>query len=493
VNVRAELILTIDGGGTSVKASAYSLQTHQILTGVTEEYSASYPSPELAEFDPNSWWAAVVRAVRETVQRAGASPSAYTGITCTGMRIPFLLLDAHDEPLAPGVLNVDRRGQDYLDRVRAILGPEKLYALTGHWANAKFGLPKLLWFMDRQPELWRRARHVLQFHDWLVFGLSGELVSEPSSAAMSQLVDVRKRTWAGELLDALKLDSAMFPPMVDAGTRVGGLLPAVARETGLLTGTPVYAGGGDSHMSALGAGGAHLGDVSIIGGSTTPVMLVSDEPLLDSVNVPLSSPHLRSGLWAAETNAGVTGSLYTWLRDLVAPFRSPAGGNSYALIDELAAASPLGARDLLVACANPFWGEDAWEHVPPASIVGLTAGHSLGDVARATLECVSHAVRGNLEALEASLSKPCRRIIFTGGTSRSPFAAQMLADVLGREISVADVSEPSAVAGAALIAGEEAGSVQHTVYEADPERHAAYNEHGNHYLDSFARLREALG
>jgi sugar (pentulose or hexulose) kinase len=35
--------------------------------------------------------------------------------------------------------------------------------------------------------------------------------------------------------------------------------------------------------------------------------------------------------------------------------------------------------------------------------------------------------------------------------------------------------------------------VQHTVYEADPERHAAYEEHGNRYRDLFARLQEALG
>ena len=156
----------------------------------------SYPGPNLAEFDPASWWAAILRAIRETVEKAAADPSTYVGIICTGMRIPFVLLDSDGKDLAPGVLNVDRRGQDYLGPVRSALGPERLYELTGHWANSKFGLPKLLWFVDRRPELWRRVRHVLQFHDWLVFGLSGELVSEPSSAAMSQLVDVRSRRWA---------------------------------------------------------------------------------------------------------------------------------------------------------------------------------------------------------------------------------------------------------------------------------------------------------
>lgn len=496
MSTKAELILTIDGGGTSAKVSAYSVRARHTVAGSVVEYSASYPAPTLAEFDPASWWAAVVRAVRETVENAGVDPSCYAGITCTGMRIPFVLLDRDGEALAPGVLNLDRRGQDYLDIVRAAIGPERLYELTGHWPNAKWGLPKLLWFVDRCPEVWQRVRHVLQFHDWLIFGLSGEFVSEPSSAAMSQLVDVRGRTWAEELLEAVGLDRGLFPPMADAGTRAGGLLPTFARETGLLAGTPVHVGGGDSHTSALGAGGIRPGDIAVIGGSTTPVMLTSEEVLLDPVHAPLVSPHLRPGLWAVETNAGITGILYTWLRDLAVPLArgSQAGSDSYAQIDELAAFSPLGARDLLVVSGNPFWSEGAWERVPPISIIGLTPGHSLGDVARSILECICHAARGNLEALEASLGRACGRVVFTGGTSRSPFAAQMLADVLGRPVTVAEVREPSAVAGAILVAGEEAvGTPLLTRYEPDPSRHDAYDSYGVRYRDAFARLQEAFG
>ncbi len=313
---------------------------------------------------------------------------------------------------------------------------------------------------------------------------------------MSQLVDARGRSWAEELFDAVGIDRDLFPRMTDAGTLVGGLLPAVATETGLLAGTPVHVGGGDSHISALGAGGVLAGDISVVGGSTTPVMLAAHEAPIDPVNAPLVSPHLRPGLWAAETNAGVTGVLYTWLRNMAAPLAcgEGAGTGAFAPIDELAGSSPIGARDLLVACANPFWGEEVWDHVPPISIVGLTPGHSLGDVARAILECICHAVRGNLEALEASLGHPGGRVVFTGGTSRSPFAAQMLADVLGRPVSVADRCEASAVAGAALVTGDPVPSESHhTMYAPDLVAHDTYSTHGKRYRDLFYRLQEALG
>ena len=119
MGTQGELILTIDGGGTSAKVSAYSTSSHHTVASAAVEYAANYPAPEFAEFDPGSWWAAVVRAVKLTVERASVDPSTYAGITCTGMRIPFLLLDSHGAPLAPGVLNVDRRGQGYLGRIRS--------------------------------------------------------------------------------------------------------------------------------------------------------------------------------------------------------------------------------------------------------------------------------------------------------------------------------------------------------------------------------------
>jgi sugar (pentulose or hexulose) kinase len=132
--------------------------------------------------------------------------------------------------------------------------------------------------------------------------------------------------------------------------------------------------------------------------------------------------------------------------------------------------------------------------VPPISIVGLTPGHSLGDVARAVLECICYAVRGNLEALEASSGRPAERVLFTGGTSRSPLAAQMFADVLGRSVRVAERCEASAVAGAALVTGEWADHDSPlTLYEPDLVNRGTYEAYGKRYRDLFSRLQEALG
>lgn len=487
----SDLVLTVDGGGSAVKAAVYSTRARALVAVEAAEVSAEYPSEGFAEFDTESWWDSVLAAIRRAVESAGRPPSDYLGITCTGMRIPFVLLDGDGEALAPCVLNLDRRGQAYLGEVRDALGSDELYRLTGHWPNAKLGLPKLLWYVHERPDVWRRVRHVLQFHDWLVYRLSGALVSEPSSAAMSQLLDVRRRTWAGELLDALRLSRELFPEVREGGTEVGGLLPKVALSTGLRAGTPVHAGAGDTHVAALGAGGTAPGTVAIVGGSTTPLMFASGEPRAFSVaDGPLVSPHARPGLWAFETNAGATGILYTWLRDL--PGQAQSDG--YAALDELASASPVGARGLLVAGANPFWGEAAWERLPPTTFMGVTPVHTFGDLARGVLESIAQAVRSNLDALESALGAPVGSIVFTGGASRSTLGCQLLADVLGRTVSVPAVREPAAVGGAVLVAGEDArGTPSITTYMPDEQRAHAYVEHGIRYRAAYARLQESFG
>ena len=47
----ATLVLTIDAGGSGVKASVLCVRTCQVLGSARREYRASYPEPDQAEFD----------------------------------------------------------------------------------------------------------------------------------------------------------------------------------------------------------------------------------------------------------------------------------------------------------------------------------------------------------------------------------------------------------------------------------------------------------
>jgi sugar (pentulose or hexulose) kinase len=486
---RRDLVLTIDGGGSAVKAGVVA-PDGRLLSLARRETEAIHRGPRLAELDPDAWLAAAVEAAHDAVAAAGAPASAYRGITGCAMRIPFVLVGAAGEPVAPGVLNLDDRGAPFLDEVREALGPDRLYRLTGHWPNAQLGLPKLLWFARTEPAVWARVRRVLQLHDWLLYRLCGVAASEPSSASMGQLLEVAARAWATELLDRLGIEPALFPPLHDAGCELGGLDGRFADAIGLAAGTPVHVGGGDTHVAALGAGGAVPGRIAVVAGSTTPLQLAAAEPRTDPESAPLVSAHLRPGLWALETNPGLTGMAYTWLARLRRELGG--GGDGYGGLDALAARAPLGANGLLVTAGNPGWGEEAWRRVPPLAVVNLSPRHTAGDLARATLECSCYAVGANLAPLEA-LAGRREPIVLTGGASRSELYAQMLADVLDRAVEVPAAPEPALLGGARLVLGDGALAAPPPprLYSPEPERHRRYREHAERYAATFDALRPA--
>lgn len=486
------LVLTIDAGGSGVKVNVLCTRAWTVLGSATAEYRSLHPRPGFVEFDHAAWWASIVQASAAAVGRAGADPARYLAVTCTAMRCPFVLLDREGVPVVPGVLNLDARGHAYLGAIRDALGDERLYALTGHWAANPLGLPKLLWYMHERPEVWKRVRHILQMHDWLLYELCGEMASEPSSASLGQLVDVSRRRWATDLLTALGLCLDLLPPLRDAGSYLGPLKPAVARALGLPAGLPVHVGGGDTHMACLGVGGVADGEVVIVNGSTTPIQLTVSTPLRDVTQRPWVSAHLWPGFWAVEMNAGATGMMYRWLRDLTTALQ-PAPTPSYEALDRLAAESPLGARDLLMTVPNPHWSERAWQRQPPGTLFGLTHGHTLGDLARATMESVCYAIRGNLEQLDMVHGHPMSEVTLTGGAGLSPLWSQMLCDVLGRTLKVPQVAQPAAVAGGRLLLNERGlgrvGETACTVYQPDAARHRAYQPYQERYL----RVHHELG
>jgi sugar (pentulose or hexulose) kinase len=132
--------------------------------------------------------------------------------------------------------------------------------------------------------------------------------------------------------------------------------------------------------------------------------------------------------------------------------------------------------------------------VPPTTFLGLTPGHSLGDMARAVLESICYAVRSNFDALLTDETVEVDAVRFTGGASRSALGAQMMADVLGRPVDVPDLGEPGAAGGAALVVGSDAlGDPRVRTFFPDPECHEAYRALAAHNLDCYRRLQEQFG
>ncbi len=489
-----DLVLTLDIGSGSSRALIYSISREEVIAAASRSAEIGHPQPHRAEFEPAMWRQAALEAMTEAISHASRPAEDYLGITVTSLRQGFVLIDGEGAPLGPGILNYDRRGALGIPRLQEKCSLEELYALTGHWHAPELTLPKLIYFQDYEPEIWAKVDKFLFVHDWMIYELTGEIGTSATMACAGQMADVKNGTWAFDLLADLDIPDRMLPALLETGTLIGGLKEDVAHQTGLPASTPVFVGGGDAQFGSLGAGGMQPGSIVIVGGSTTPLLLTTDTFMMDPKRYPWVSTHLAPGLWAVEMNAGATGLLYKWFRDTFGTNQveeaEKRGLSPFEGLNELALKAPLGTKDLRAIASSPRWAQDTWEKKAPFVFLGFSTGHSLGDFARAILESVCYAVRGNFEELERMWGMKLKKIIYTGGTASPVFWAQMMSDVLGRPIYVPEIEQSAGSAGAQIVLwglGDDAVISPPGYREYQPHEGAA-SEYQHHYEDYVTRF-----
>ena len=101
-------------------------------------------------------------------------------------------------------------------------------------------------------------------------------------------------------------------------------------------------------------------------------------------------------------------------------------------------------------------GAPYWDRTATGVVTGVTGGTTRAHLARAALEAVAHQVADVVEAVESDGGARIDVLHADGGATASAPLMQAQADLLGRAVVVADVSEASAL-GAALLAARTLG------------------------------------
>ena len=485
-----EIVVTLDIGGSGVKAGCFDLSGGVATTATVVPYPSADTEDE-GTFDPNVWAETAIAALAQLVARCSALPHHYLGITVSAIRIPFVLLDADQRVVGPSLLNRDRRALPIVNDLVASIGHRKLHSTTGHWGAPEFGLPKLAWIQRTYPAAWEQVRTIIQLHDWFIFRLCGAIASEASSAAMSQMMDISAGTWAYDLLASeCGVRGEMMPEFAAAGTQAGGLLRTVADQAGLPAGLPVHLGAGDTHMSALAAGGQTSGCPVVVAGTTGPTQLSVES----AANLDTWFPLLVSSLpgttgWALESNAGPTGEIVDRLNDL-----TELSGTSLqaALAARGFAVDYAGdhSEPLTVLAGNPFFGPSGWRVWPAPAVFGLAPRHTGADLLDAARSGTCLAFSEVLNQLSSAFEFRGDMVIATGGMSRSATWSQALADVTGRSVLVREPDQVSGLAGAALVAGISVESalrhLEPARYTPDPTRYADLQRSAEGYRRLYA-------
>jgi xylulokinase len=437
------LLIGIDLGTTGCKAVVYDENGAALGEGYLE-YGLITLSDVMIEQDPHAWWDLTRRAVELALSAPGIDRRAVRGIAVSSQGISFVLLDKAGRPLGNAINWLDGRATAECEQITRRFSAEHLFRVTGKRVAPFYVLPKLLWIRDHQPEVWRRARRVLMGHDYLVYRLCAEQLTDHSMAGGTLLYDLHGLDWSQELLDAFGIPRHLLPPLRWSGTPAGTLLPSVAGELGLSPDVVVAVGGQDQKCAALGAGIAD-GAATVSLGTASAIEQVLDQPATDpAMRIP-TFPFVRPGRWVLEGVVGTAAGSLRWYRDTMAP------GVPYGVLDDEAAAAAPGSGGVLFYPHLGGAGSPHWLSAARGAFHGLSLATTRGHLTRAVLEGVAYQVRSNLAVTE-QIGGPVDRVILFGGGARSGLWREIIGDVLGRPVAWTPTAETAGL-GAAMLAG----------------------------------------
>jgi len=466
-----DLVIGIDSSTSATKAIAWDRQGRVVAEG-RASIALDNPHPGWFEQDAGEWWTSTVTALRQVTEKIDAARIA--GIGISNQRETFSVFTEDGTPLRPGMVWLDERARAQQKRFGERFGPERLHEISGKPLDITPCLHRMIWLREIEPAVLGRAERIAEVHGYLTFKLTGEWATSMASADPMGVLDMKRRDWSKDILDAAGIDPAMMLRLVAPGDQSGTVSAAAAAATGLKPGTPVIAGGGDGQCAGTGAGvsAAHPGrayvnlGTALVSGSYGRDY-VHDRAFRTEIAVAdegyIFETCLRSGTF-----------LVDWLAREV--LRAEAGKQKelIAALEAEAATSPIGAHGVVVVpywqgCMTPYWDSAA-----RGVIAGLSGSTRRGDVYRAFLESIA------LE--QATCAINVERATGTG------IDHYILADATGRTVQRSETVEASSL-GAAIAAAKGAGWYK-SIAEAtdamagrpirsfapDPKRSARYAE-----------------
>ncbi len=463
-----DLVVAIDVGTSGVRSMVSDTEGRVVARGY-EEFKSEYPHPSWVEQDADAWWRTACSTLKRCLSSEGVSPERVAAVSVTNQRETIVPVEEDGSPLRRAIVWQDRRTVAECQWLREHVTPETIYSVTGLTVDPYFSAPKLLWLKTHEPDVFRAAHKFLLVHDFVVHRLCGEYVTDYSNASRTMLFDIARGQWSETLLGQMGITPELLPRAVPSGTQVGEVGPDAARETGLATGTPVVAGGGDQQCAALGVGVVRPGSVKATTGTGTFLLAFSQSVRLDPGRRLLCSRHVVPDTFVVEASMFTTGAALRWFRDNLAPKECEQArqeaSDPYDLLMELAATAPPGAGGVLhiphfVGAGAPHWNPHA-----RAVFAGIALGHSRAHLLRAVLEGVAMEIRTNVEVMR-SIGIPVRELRVTGGAARSRFWMQVQSNVLGVPIVRTALEEATSL-GAAVLACIGAGIFQSAVEAVD--------------------------
>lgn len=352
--------------------------------------------------------------------------------------VDFGLIDSEGKLMENPVHYRDARTAGLVDEAFKTMPKEKLYGITGIQFMELNTLFQLISLKKYRPWMLERADKMLFMPDLFGYMLTGKMCAEYSIASTSQLIDLDKRTWSKEILDAFGIKESVFAPLVKPGTVLGELSKEICEECGVDP-VPVISVCGHDTQSAITSVPCEDGDFAFLSSGTWSLFGTElDKPIVNetSMNINItneggfdgSTGFLKNiiGLWLIQE------SRRQWKRE----------GKEYSYAD----------LEKLALAAEPFKcfiDPDAPEFVPHGNIpervrefcrkTGQYVPETVGEIMRCIYESLAMKYRLTFEKLRECTERDYPVIHVIGGGTKDGLLCQMTANSCDRTVKAGPI------------------------------------------------------
>lgn len=501
VNHNEKFLLGVDIGTNESKGVLINMNFCPVAT-YSVPHAMENPLPNHFEMDAEIWWSDFCKICTGLMEAAQAAPEQIIGVGTSVMGCDCIPVDETCTPLRKAILyGIDARSAPQIEALTRELGEEGVTAMFGHKPASDDIATKILWVKENEPEVYRKTYKFLTGSSYMTAKLTGRYTID-SYLAKAAFRPIYRQDGSYNEVDGPRFCRAdQMAEIGDVTDIAGGITEAAAAECGLLPGTPVIVGTGDSTAESIAGGLVSPGTLFVQLGSTLFYVYCLKEHMdaCDKDHFPGSNPFTIPGSFAATGGTNCAGTLTKWVRDIYYTAEVEAshhgGADAYSIMAEEAGEVPAGSNGLIML--PYFYGERSPIHDPKARGVmfGLTGNHTRREITRAALESVGYSLGSHIRLFARHGLVP-DSIIVAGGGTKNPVWMQILADVAGMPVQVTEPWQTASYGDACMAAIgcgilEDFSALKKAIplsrpVMPDPQRHALYQR----YLDLYENLYE---
>ncbi|WP_208586999.1 gluconokinase [Gracilibacillus suaedae] len=469
-----EVVIGLDFGTTSVKAVAFDLQG-KVKVEAEQLIQTYYPGPSFVEQRPDEIEASTREVLKDVFAKTKQQHVLAVGISCAMHSL--ICVGEDGTPLSNMSIWSDGRSSELVANLDPAV-TKNIYSKTGTPIHPMSPLLKLTWMKENNYEPYQQAAYFMSLKEYILFKWFDKRVIDYSMASATGLMNVKSLNWEEEALELAGVELAQLSKIVGPTEVVEGLNPDVATELGWPEGTPLVIGAADGQLANLGNGAIKPGEVAVTVGTSGAIrQLISGQHVNDNGETFSYAFTSDTSIIGGPTNNG--GIALQWLKDMM----EFEGSHEQFLAD--AENVEIGAEGLLfVPYVNgeraPVWNQNA-----RGNFYGLSVTHRRPQLVRAVLEGIAFNLYQIGQSLEEIAGAPTT-ISVNGGLSKSPLWVQILADVFGKEIQLADTHHGAAwgASWTALVAIDKVKSFEQIkenipidqIVEPNMENHERYKD-----------------